>query len=325
MEAPRADPGQGWQEFTATIAVRGVNPYVLVPADVSRALASFGRAGRIPFEGTLNRWPFRGTLMPDGQGRHLLYVNGGIRAATAVGVGDTVSIHLRGVSPQDVALPPDVEAGLARVSGAPAGFHALSPPHRRELLRFIDDARTPAARADRIRETAVHVTEPRGAAKPMTTHRTRAHRAAFRARPLWTCPRCGNQFVTPNQYHSCAVHEAEESLAGKPEFVRELFDRFRALVEDCGPVRAVAYRDRVAFMVRVRFAGATPRQKGLDVSFWLTRRLESDRLRKVETLHPAAHIHTMRLTDPSQLDRELAGWIREAYAVGCEEHLRAEP
>jgi hypothetical protein len=109
-------------------------------------------------------------------------------------------------------------------------------------------------------------------------------------------------------------------FAGRPR-ARELFESFRALVDACGPSKLVAYRDRVSFMVRVRFAGAAPRADGLDVGFWLTRRLSSPRFRRVETLTPAAHVHSLHVTDASQLDRELAGWIREAYAVGCQEHL----
>ncbi|MDI3193880.1 hypothetical protein QK285_05310 [Pseudarthrobacter sp. AL20] len=30
----------------------------------------------------------------------------------------------------------------------------------------------------------------------------------------------------------------------------------------------------------------------------------------------------VRVTEPSDVDGELAVWLREAYAVGCEEHLQ---
>ena len=94
------------------------------------------------------------------------------------------------------------------------------------------------------------------------------------------------------------------------------------MVEACGPVTLVAYRDRVAFMVRVRFAGAVPRMRWLELGFWLTRRVEHPRFHKVETIYPTAHIHSLRSTQPDELDDEFAEWIREVYAVGCQEHLR---
>jgi hypothetical protein len=51
--------------------------------------------------------------------------------------------------------------------------------------------------------------------------------------------------------------------------------------------------------------------------------LDSLRFRRIETITPRAHIHVVRISEASQLDRGLAGWIREAYAGGCRKHLNA--
>ena len=93
------------------------------------------------------------------------------------------------------------------------------------------------------------------------------------------------------------------------------------MVEACGPVKVLPYRDRIGFMVRVRFTGAVPRKNWLDVGFWFTRRVTNPRFHKIETLYPNAHIHLLRITQPDQLDAEVAAWIKEAYAIGCQEHL----
>lgn len=93
------------------------------------------------------------------------------------------------------------------------------------------------------------------------------------------------------------------------------------MVEACGRVRMLAYRNRVGFMVRVRFAGATPKKNRLDVGFWLPRRLDSPRFEKIETILPNVHLHRLRVTTADQLDAELAGWLTEAYACGCQKHL----
>jgi uncharacterized protein DUF1905/bacteriocin resistance YdeI/OmpD-like protein len=106
-----------------------------VPEAISRAFASHARAGRITYAGTLNGFPIRGTLIPCGRGRHRLFVNGGMRASTSVGVGDTASIELRATRPEEVPLPADVSAALRRAPGAASAFRASSPSHRRELLR----------------------------------------------------------------------------------------------------------------------------------------------------------------------------------------------
>jgi Bacteriocin-protection, YdeI or OmpD-Associated/Domain of unknown function (DUF1905)/Domain of unknown function (DUF5655) len=302
------------KRFRATIRRQGPNPYVDVPQAISRAFARHARAGRIRFDGKLNGAPIRGSLVPAGRGRHRLYVNGGMRAAAGVAAGDSVTFELRATAPDVVRLPADLARALARVQGARAAFDSLSPSYRSQLLRFIDDARTADVRRRRIAKTVDHV---------LGRVETRAPQGS--ERPLWICPRCGNPFVSRNLYHSCERHDLSEPFAGKPPFVRELFDRFRRLVEACGPVALLPYRDRVGFMVRVRFAGAVPKSRWLEVGFWLPRRIESPRFRRVETIYPNAHVHVLRITEPSQLDAELAGWLRQAYAVGRQEHLRPRP
>ena len=75
-------------------------------------------------------------------------------------------------------------------------------------------------------------------------------------------------------------------------------------------------------MVRVRFASAVPRRRWLDVVFWTPRRLEDSRFHKVETLKPDVRVHLVRVTEPTQLDAQLESWLRESYAVGCQERLK---
>ncbi len=96
------------QRFRATIRRQGPNPYVDVPEAVSREFAAYARAGRVRFEGTLNKAAIRGTLIPVGRGRQRLYVNGGMRAAAGVAPGDTVSFELRATRPGTVRPPADV-------------------------------------------------------------------------------------------------------------------------------------------------------------------------------------------------------------------------
>jgi hypothetical protein len=298
------------RRFRAVIRSGGANPYVSVPAPVALAFAAFARAGRIRVEGTLNGVPIRGSLIPVRGGAHRLFVNGGMRSAASVAVGDTVAFALRAESPDTVSLPPDVASAFARVKGARAAFEAAPPSRRRELLRYVDAAQSPAVRAQRIRKTAAHLLGERVPAGPGRGNR-----------PLWTCPRCGKDFVNRNQWHSCRRYTVEQCFAGKPPSIRALFDRLRARVEAFGPVQLVPYRDRVAFMVRVRFAGATPRSRWLDVEFWLTRRIEHARIRRTETLYPHVHLYHVRVTEARKIDATLIAWLRESYAVGRQEHL----
>jgi hypothetical protein len=234
-----------------------------------------------------------------------------MRAAAGVDVGDTVDLSLRAVGADAASTPADLRAAL-QAARTLAAYGRLAPSHRRELVRWIDDARTASNRKTRIDDTVAQVRDGEA-----------PRRGRKADKPLWICPKCGHAFVSRNIFHSCRRLELGHPFRAKPPEIRRLFDRFRALVESNGPVRLIPYENRVGFMVQVRFAGATPRKGWLDVSFWLTKRLEGPRFRRVETISPRAHIHTVRITEPSQLDSELAGWIREAYAIGCRRHLSA--
>jgi hypothetical protein len=297
------------ERFHARIDKEGVNAFVEIPERVSRAFCTHARSGRIRVEGILNGHPMRGTLVPTASGRHRFFVNQAMQRRSSVGVGDRVRFELR-PSSWEIEIPADVAKALRAVKGALAAFEALAPSHRRELVRYIDDAKTPATRRRRIEKAAEHAL---GRCTPASRGR--------KGKPLWNCPRCGNDFVNKNQYHSCRRGSIDDVFASKPPEVRKLFDGLLRILESFGPVKVVAYRDRVGFMVRVRFAGASPRSKWLDVSFWLPRRLEHPRIRRLETIYPNAHVHSVRVTRLEDFDPELSRWLREAYAVGCQEHL----
>ena len=292
------------QRFQARIGKQGPNPYVDVPEEVSLAFAHHSRGGRVSVEGRLNEASIRATLVPIGKGRHRLYVNGGMRAAAGVAVGDTVSFELLSTAHANVSVPEDLADALDEVDGAREAFEAMSPSHRRELIRHVDDARTPSTRERRIGRTIDHAL-----GKPPADRRPSG-------RPMWACPRCGNRFVNKNQYHSCKRYSLTDSFEGKPDKIRGLFDRFREIVEAQGPVKMTPYSDAVGFMVRVRFGNATPKTRWLDIGLWLPRRVESPRFRRVETIYPNAHVHVLRITEADQLDEEVESWVKEAYEVG---------
>ena len=145
----------------------------------------------------------------------------------------------------------------------------------------------------------------------------------MKTRPLWRCPRCGHRFVTRNMWHSCGRYRLADHFRGKSPLVRQLFSRFQALVRKCGPVTMYAQETRIVFQARARFASALPRHHWLDCALWLKRRVELPRFRRIGSPTPRDHVHHVRLTKLAELDRELAALVREAYAVGCQQHLRA--
>ncbi|MDR7159042.1 DUF5655 domain-containing protein [Arthrobacter sp. BE255] len=296
--------------FSGVVRVRGRNLCLDIPDAARNELMPFADRGRIRVAGHLEGADFSATLIPVKPAGHVLYLSGGLRAATGLNAGDSVVVDVQPQAAGQVGAPGDLALALHK-AGTAERWSQLPAAERRELVRFMEDARSQATRARRIGQVVAQL-QGRPVVPP----------GQPTARPLWTCPTCGQAFVTRNMNHSCGLHTLEEPFQRKPPDIRRLFDLVRQAVEALGPVTLVPYKDRVAFMVKVRFAGARPANTWLDVEFWLTRRIDSPRFRKVETLTPYTHIHTVRLTGPADVDDELAGWLREAYEVGCQHHLR---
>jgi hypothetical protein len=146
--------------------------------------------------------------------------------------------------------------------------------------------------------------------------------AAQNRPPLWTCPRCRRRFANRNQSHACGRNDLEHHFRGKDSAIRSLFDAVRSAIAECGPVTILPEKTRIAFQVRMSFAQVTPRQHWLDGQLVLARRLPHPRFRRTDTISPRNHVHHFRLVSPTDVDAEFQAWLREAYAVGAQEHLQ---
>jgi hypothetical protein len=143
--------------------------------------------------------------------------------------------------------------------------------------------------------------------------------------PLWVCPHCGRTFANRHQSHSCAaLADLDTHFTGCDPAVRATFDALLAVVEKCGPVTVLPERTRIALHVRMSFAACQPRRHWLSGHLVLAQRIDSPRFTKVETYSARNVLHAFRLADPREVDDEFAGWLRLAYAVGEQRHLRPE-
>ena len=104
--------------------------------------------------------------------------------------------------------------------------------------------------------------------------------------------------------------------------MRQLFDAFASMIKKCGPVKVLPEKTRIAFQVRMSFIAVQVRRNYLIGHFVFARRVEHPRFTRVETFSPRNHLHAFRLNSLADLDDEFAAWIREAYAVGEQKHLR---
>lgn len=145
---------------------------------------------------------------------------------------------------------------------------------------------------------------------------------AARLKPLWTCPECGAQFVTRNMWHSCGKYSLKELFSRSDPHVIELFDRYAELIGRCGPVTMIPQKTRVVFMDRVRFAGALPRKSHFIATFGFLRKVDSSRFSKIENYGNDWWGHYCPVMSEKDFDKEFIGWIKEAYEVGKQSHLK---
>ncbi len=124
------------KRFEAKIYVNGINPYIDIPKVVSD---SFGKRGPIPVKGLLNEAEFKGTLVPKGRERYLLYLNNELRKKAKVGVGDLVSVHLElDTSERVLRLVPELKKALEKERKARVAFDNLSASKQREILAYLN-------------------------------------------------------------------------------------------------------------------------------------------------------------------------------------------
>ena len=96
------------------------------------------------------------------------------------------------------------------------------------------------------------------------------------------------------------------------------------MVSACGPFDLFVTKTAIAFKGPHRgFAGAKPRRASLDGFLDLQRQVKDERFRRVSPYTKSPYVHQFRLTNLAQLDEAFAGWVLEAYAVGCGAHRQS--
>ena len=137
-----------------------------------------------------------------------------------------------------------------------------------------------------------------------------------RPRPLWTCRRCGAEFLVANSYHACGRFRLDDLFARSEPHVRDLFDRLERMVREAGDCKLIPQKSRAVFMTSMRFVNVQVRRTHLVVGFVMRERPADARFSKVETFSPRSHVAYVRLESPADLDANVRRWIRKAHEAG---------
>jgi Domain of unknown function (DUF1905)/Bacteriocin-protection, YdeI or OmpD-Associated len=126
----------------------GPGTYVAVPEDVAAAL---GLKGRPKVHAVIAGHPYRGSLMPLGDGTFVLGVLKAIQEAEGLKRGDTITVELEiDTAPRAIEPPADLARALARDREAKAAWAKLSYTNQREMARSVEDAKRPETRERRL-------------------------------------------------------------------------------------------------------------------------------------------------------------------------------
>ena len=137
--------------FRATVELGGKTATGLeVPADV---VASLGSGKRPAVYVTIGGHTYRTTVASRG-GRFLVPLSAENRAAAGVTAGEEVDVDIQlDTAAREITVPGDLAGVLARESRAQRFFDGLSYTHRKEWVRWIEDAKKPETRDARIAKT----------------------------------------------------------------------------------------------------------------------------------------------------------------------------
>ncbi len=126
----------------------GSRTFLTLPKNASAKLPS---RGMTMVEGTINTFPFRAALEPNGEGSHRLRVNQAMRDAAGADAQDTVTVEITrvGVEPE-TRVPMDLRKALRAAPLAQASWADITPMTRRDWIFSISSARQPETRRRRI-------------------------------------------------------------------------------------------------------------------------------------------------------------------------------
>jgi hypothetical protein len=127
-----------------------------LPFDVPK---TYGTRARVPVRGTINGFPYRGTIFPMG-GKYIFVVNRELRTNAQATGGEIISVTMeRDEEPRIITPPDDLARALRANKTAQAAWDKLSYTHKKEHARAIEDAKRPETRTRRIEKAIAKLAE----------------------------------------------------------------------------------------------------------------------------------------------------------------------
>ena len=127
--------------------IKGGWTFLRIPFSVAE---EYGVKGQLPVRGTINGIPYENSLLPQGEGIHILVVKKEIRDQAGVTAGDVAEVTLERLDgSRQAAVPPELADALQSQPDAKAIFDELAYSHRKAYCDHIARAKRAETRARR--------------------------------------------------------------------------------------------------------------------------------------------------------------------------------
>jgi hypothetical protein len=138
-------------KFRATVELHGKTATgIEVPDELVTAL---GAGNRPAVTVTVGGHSYRTTVSRMG-GRFLIPLSAENRTAAGVSAGDEVDVGIEpDTAPREVEVPADLAEALAKDEAAKTTFDGLAFTHRKEWVRWVEEAKKAETRATRLAKT----------------------------------------------------------------------------------------------------------------------------------------------------------------------------
>ncbi|SUX43844.1 YdeI/OmpD-associated family protein [Chryseobacterium indoltheticum] len=146
-------------QFTSKLDIIGINPFVFVPDEILNEI--FETSGKnkspIPVKGTVNGKEFTQNLMKY-LGEWRLYINLTMLKDSPKRIGELLEIFIEfDNSDRTISIHPDLEKAIQENPVASQSFENLIPSRKLELIRYINNLKTEAAKQRNIEKIIRHL------------------------------------------------------------------------------------------------------------------------------------------------------------------------
>ena len=111
------------------------------------------------------------------------------------------------------------------------------------------------------------------------------------------------------------IHLVKSHFENRDAIVRKIYDRVLKSARNFGPVTEDPKKTSIHLVNRTAFAGVATRKSAIVLTIKADSDFSSPRIHKSEQTSARRFHHEVKLTSPADVDAELVGWLKNAYAL----------